>query len=189
VARNQGPQSPKRWVRPSGSRWVSRYPSIGADSVSVHRRPLACSSPAPCRQPVRCRDCRYPHHHCLRFAWTLWLPSDRLNLPNSFARRDLTPPLQGTSARLTPSASSYVRCVFEAEVSMRRSSRVSRVLLCVLLELGAFSGVPMRPEQIEDLTPKVVQVLPEDDDQGGGPPLRHAKEPRTGGRRRRRRSS
>jgi hypothetical protein len=62
---------------------------------------------------------------------------------------------------------------------LRRSGRLSRVLLCVCLEFGALAGIPMRPEQIEDLLrmlggPEVVEALPEEDDQGGGGPPRRA---------------
>jgi len=72
---------------------------------------------------------------------------------------------------------------------MRRPGRASRVLLWVLLEFGALAGVPMRPEQIEDLMkmlgrPKVVEALPEDEDQGGSRRLRSAERARKNGRRR-----
>ncbi len=75
---------------------------------------------------------------------------------------------------------------------MRRPGRLSRVLLCVCLEFGAMAGIPMRPDQIEDLMrmlsgPKVAQVLPGEDEEGGGQPESEAKSRLRRGRRRTRR--
>lgn len=52
--------------------------------------------------------------------------------------------------------------------------RLRVVFVCAVLELGALSGVPMRPEQIQELMhgmnlPKVAHELPEEET-GGDPP-------------------
>jgi len=46
--------------------------------------------------------------------------------------------------------------------------RIRTVLCCAVLQVGAFAGVPMRPEQIRDLMqslnqPKIAQTNPEQD--------------------------
>jgi hypothetical protein len=51
--------------------------------------------------------------------------------------------------------------------------RLRTIFLCVAIELGVLSGVPMRPEEIRELLqsmnlPKVVHVLPEEDESGDG---------------------
>jgi hypothetical protein len=48
------------------------------------------------------------------------------------------------------------------------------LLLCVVLEVGALAGVPMRPDDIERLMqmmsrPKLVQTLPDETDEGDEP--------------------
>jgi hypothetical protein len=47
--------------------------------------------------------------------------------------------------------------------------RFRTIFLCLVLEVGALTGVPMRPEEIRDLMqtmnqPKVAHVLKESDD-------------------------
>ena len=49
--------------------------------------------------------------------------------------------------------------------------RVRTVFLCLALELGVMSGVPMRPEQIRELfnrlnQPKLAHMLPGEEDSG-----------------------
>lgn len=56
-----------------------------------------------------------------------------------------------------------------------RKSWLARVLFCLMLELGALSGAPVRPEEIEALMqaadrPGVVQVLRRESDGDGDPP-------------------
>jgi hypothetical protein len=51
--------------------------------------------------------------------------------------------------------------------------RLRTVLLCLALEVGVLSGVPMRPEQIRELLnqlnqPKLAHVLPGEEDSGDG---------------------
>ena len=51
--------------------------------------------------------------------------------------------------------------------------RVRTVLVCVALEFGVLSGVPMRPEQIRELLnqlnlPKLAHMLPGEDESGNG---------------------
>lgn len=63
------------------------------------------------------------------------------------------------------------------------------MLLSVFLEFGALAGVPMRPEQVEELMqmsgrPKVAHVLPDDQDRHAGYPLRRGQGRRQRGRRR-----
>jgi hypothetical protein len=50
-------------------------------------------------------------------------------------------------------------------------TRLRTIMLCVALEFGVLSGVPMRPEQIRELMnqlnqPKLAHVLPGEDDSG-----------------------
>ncbi len=57
---------------------------------------------------------------------------------------------------------------------MRRPGRLSRLFLCVFLEFGALAGLPMRPEQIQELMqllsqPKLAHVLPDENERDGGP--------------------
>ena len=52
--------------------------------------------------------------------------------------------------------------------------RLRTVFVCLALELGVLSGVPMRPEQIRELLnqlnqPKLAHILPGEED--GGDPL------------------
>jgi hypothetical protein len=54
-------------------------------------------------------------------------------------------------------------------------SRVRTVLCCVVLELGALTGVPMRPEEIRELMntlaqPKLARTNPDRPDDGDQPP-------------------
>ncbi len=51
-------------------------------------------------------------------------------------------------------------------------SKLRTILLCVALQMGVFAGVPMRPEEIEELLrsvnqPKIAHTIPEtsDDDE------------------------
>jgi hypothetical protein len=58
-------------------------------------------------------------------------------------------------------------------VSWKSQLRV--IFACVVLEVGALAGVPMRPEQIKDLMqafnqPRVVHVLPSEDETGNDDP-------------------
>ena len=52
--------------------------------------------------------------------------------------------------------------------------RLRTLLCCVALEIGALAGVPMRPEQIQDLmhtlnNPKIAQTDPERETDGDKP--------------------
>lgn len=63
---------------------------------------------------------------------------------------------------------------------MSLSNRLRVVLVCVALELGVISGVPMRPEQIRELMqqmnrPALAHVLPAEDEDGDGPRRRPAR--------------
>jgi len=54
---------------------------------------------------------------------------------------------------------------------MSLASRLRVVFICAALQLGVFSGVPMRPEQIQELMhqmnqPKLAHVLPADEEGG-----------------------
>ena len=54
---------------------------------------------------------------------------------------------------------------------MSFASRLRVVFVCAALQLGVFSGVPMRPEQIQELMhqmnqPKLAHVLPADEEGG-----------------------
>lgn len=56
----------------------------------------------------------------------------------------------------------------------RAKHRVRTVLCCAVLQLGAFAGVPMRPEQIRDLMqtlnqPKIAQTTPDTTPDGDKP--------------------
>ncbi len=58
-------------------------------------------------------------------------------------------------------------------MSLRKILRM--VFVCCGLEVGALAGVPMRPEQIEELmhqmnVPKLAHALPAEDEDGGDPP-------------------
>jgi hypothetical protein len=58
---------------------------------------------------------------------------------------------------------------------MSLKQRLRTCLCCLVLEMGALTGVPMRPEQIQDLMhalnrPKVAQTDPEQDMQGADRP-------------------
>ena len=51
--------------------------------------------------------------------------------------------------------------------------RLRTIILCFVLELGALSGVPMRPNEIEDLMrtlnqPKVAHTIPDESKKGDG---------------------
>lgn len=53
--------------------------------------------------------------------------------------------------------------------------RLRVVVVCSVLQCGALLGVPMRPDQIQELMhqmnqPKLAHVLPTEEDEGGGPP-------------------
>lgn len=57
---------------------------------------------------------------------------------------------------------------------MSIASRLRVVFVCAALQLGVFSGVPMRPEQIQELMhqmnqPKLAHVLPADEERGDDP--------------------
>jgi len=57
-------------------------------------------------------------------------------------------------------------------VSLRKRLRV--LLVCVALEFAAFSGMPMRADEIEDLMrqmsrPKLAHTLPANRDEGDNP--------------------
>jgi hypothetical protein len=57
---------------------------------------------------------------------------------------------------------------------MSFASRLRVVFVCAALQLGVFSGVPMRPEQIQELMhqmnqPKLAHVLPADEESGDDP--------------------
>ena len=58
---------------------------------------------------------------------------------------------------------------------MSLKTRLRTIFMCAALELGALSGVPMRPEQIRSLMnqlnqPKLAHVLPADEQSGDDPP-------------------
>jgi len=57
-------------------------------------------------------------------------------------------------------------------MSLARRLRV--LVVCVALEMGVLSGVPMRPDEIQDLMnqmnqPKMAHVLPTKNDEGDDP--------------------
>ena len=54
---------------------------------------------------------------------------------------------------------------------MSLASRLRVIVVCMALEMGVLSGVPMRPDEIQDLMhqmnqPKVARQLPSEDDTG-----------------------
>lgn len=56
---------------------------------------------------------------------------------------------------------------------MSIARRLRTVACCAILEIGTLMGVPMRPEQIQDLmrdmnVPKVAQTNPEESSSGDG---------------------
>ena len=58
---------------------------------------------------------------------------------------------------------------------MRVPSRLRTILVCSMLELAALAGVPMRPEEIQELMrtmnqPKLAHVLRDESDRGDGNP-------------------
>ena len=58
---------------------------------------------------------------------------------------------------------------------MSLKTRLRTIFMCAALELGALSGVPMRPEEIRSLMnqlnqPKLAHVLPADEQSGDDPP-------------------
>jgi hypothetical protein len=74
------------------------------------------------------------------------------------------------------------------------SERLRVLFVCAALELGALSGIPMRPEDIQNLMRQmneaaVAHVLPADDDEGGGLPRGEAAMPGSRAARSRDRSS
>ncbi len=55
------------------------------------------------------------------------------------------------------------------------ASKLRALLLCVALEMGVLSGVPMRPDEIQELMnqmnqPKLAHVLPSNAEGGDDPP-------------------
>lgn len=57
---------------------------------------------------------------------------------------------------------------------MSLKSRLRTLLCCVVLEVGALTGVPMRPDEIRELMntlaqPKLARVLPDRPDDGDPP--------------------
>ena len=58
---------------------------------------------------------------------------------------------------------------------MSLKKRLRTILVCVALEFGVLSGVPMRPDEIRALMdqinqPKLAQVLPASEEPGDDPP-------------------
>ena len=56
---------------------------------------------------------------------------------------------------------------------MRVLPRLRTILVCAMLEFAALAGVPMRPEEIEELMrqmnqPKLAHVLRDENDSGDG---------------------
>ena len=56
---------------------------------------------------------------------------------------------------------------------MSLTKRLRMVFVCAFLEFGALAGVPMRPQEIQELlqqmhTPKVAHVLPSEEQDGDG---------------------
>ena len=69
---------------------------------------------------------------------------------------------------------------------MRLPPRLRTVLVCTMLEFAALAGVPMRPEEIQELMrtmnqPKLAQVIPYESEHGDGDPepASRASEPST----------
>ena len=57
---------------------------------------------------------------------------------------------------------------------MSLASRLRVAFICAALQFGVFSGVPMRPEQIQELMhqmnqPRLAHVLPADEESGDDP--------------------
>ena len=55
---------------------------------------------------------------------------------------------------------------------MSLKDRLRKIALCITLEAGLIMGVPMRPEEIEELMhcmsqPEIVRTIPEESDAGG----------------------
>jgi hypothetical protein len=60
------------------------------------------------------------------------------------------------------------------EVYVRVRERLRTMLVCAALQVGVVMGVPMRPEQIQELMhgmnqQKLAHVIPEEDEDGGDP--------------------
>lgn len=58
---------------------------------------------------------------------------------------------------------------------MSFATRMRTVFVCAFLQFGTLMGVPMRPEEIQDLmrqmnAPKLAHVLPSDEQGGEDPP-------------------
>ena len=58
---------------------------------------------------------------------------------------------------------------------MRVLPRLRTILVCAMLEFAALAGVPMRPEEIEELMrqmnqPKLAHVLRDESERGDGDP-------------------
>jgi hypothetical protein len=58
---------------------------------------------------------------------------------------------------------------------MSLAKRLRVLVVCAALEIGVLSGVPMRPDEIQELMnqmnqPKVAHVLPSQNDEGDDPP-------------------
>lgn len=65
---------------------------------------------------------------------------------------------------------------------MSVKQRLRTLVCCVTLEVGTLMGVPMRPEQIQDLMqtlnqPKIAQTTPDESDNGDGPDPGTPREP------------
>jgi len=67
---------------------------------------------------------------------------------------------------------------------MRLPPRLRTVLVCTMLEFAALAGVPMRPEEIQELMrtmnqPKLAHVIPDESEHGDGDsePAPRASEP------------
>jgi hypothetical protein len=62
-----------------------------------------------------------------------------------------------------------------SEGVMSLAERLRVLLVCAALEMGVLGGVPMRPDEIQDLMrqmnqPKWAHVLPAEDEDGGDSP-------------------
>ena len=58
---------------------------------------------------------------------------------------------------------------------MRLPARLRTILVCSMLEFAALVGMPMRPEEIEELMrqmnqPKLADILRDEDESGDGDP-------------------
>jgi hypothetical protein len=58
---------------------------------------------------------------------------------------------------------------------MSLASRLRVLLVCAALEMGVLAGVPMRPDEVQELMrqmnqPRWAQVLPAEDEDGGDSP-------------------